>query len=38
MLKYRWSDVENERKSDVGFSTLYNVDTTSMQNYKAILL
>ena len=28
-LKQRWSDVENETKSDVGFSTLHNVDSTS---------
>ena len=28
-LKQRWSDVENETKSDVGFSTLHNVDITS---------
>ena len=27
-LKQRWSDVENESKSHVGFSTLHNVDTT----------
>ena len=26
----RWFDVENETKSDVRFSTLHNVDTTSM--------
>ena len=30
-LKWRWSNVENETKSDVGFSTLHNVDTTSKQ-------
>ena len=24
-----WSDIENETKSDVDFSTVYNVDTTS---------
>ena len=29
-LKWRWSDVENETKSDIGFSTLHNVDTTSV--------
>ena len=27
-LKYRWSEVENETKSDVGFPTLTNVDAT----------
>ena len=27
-LKKRWADVENEAKSDVGFSTLHNVDAT----------
>ena len=26
----RWNNVENETKSDVGFSTLHNVDTTSV--------
>ena len=30
-LKQRWPNVENEAKSDVGFSTLHNVDTTLIQ-------
>ena len=33
-LKWRWSDVENETKSDVGFSTLHNFDTTSVPGVK----
>ena len=30
-------DVENKTKSDVGFSTLYNVDTTSVPNVETTL-
>ena len=30
----RWSDVENETKSDVGFRTLHNIDTTSVSDVK----
>ena len=33
-IEITWSDVENERKSEVGFSTLYNIDTTSVSNIK----
>ena len=31
-LKYCWSNIENEIKSDVRFSTLHNVDITSVYN------
>ena len=31
-LKQGWYDVENETKSDVGFSILHTVDTTSMSD------
>ena len=31
-MDQRWPDVENETKSDVGFSTLHNVDTTSVSD------
>ena len=31
-LKSHWSDIENETKSDVGFSTLHNVDTMSVSD------
>ena len=33
----RINDVENERKSDVGFSTLRNVDTISVSDVEATL-
>ena len=33
----RWSDVENETKSDIGFSTLHNVDTTSVSDVETTL-
>ena len=33
----RWSDVENETKSDVGFLTLHNVDTTSVPDGETTL-
>ena len=36
-LKLRWSDVENETKSDVGFSSLDNVDTTSVSDVQTTL-
>ena len=29
-LKQHWSDIENETKSDVGFSKSHNVDKTSV--------
>ena len=32
-----WSDVENKTKSDVRFSTLHNVDTTSVPNVETTL-
>ena len=37
MLFQRWSDVENETKSDVGFSMLHNVDTTSVSTIETTL-
>ena len=33
-LKYCWSHVENVTKSNVGFSTLHNVDTTSVSKQR----
>ena len=36
-LKQRWSDVENKTRSDIGFSTLHNVDTTSVSDIEATL-
>ena len=36
-LKWRWFDIENETKSDVGFSTLHNVDTTSVSDVETTL-
>ena len=33
-LKYYWSHVENVTKSKVGFSTLHNVDTTSVSKQR----
>ena len=36
-LKYRWSDVENETKSEAGFSAFYNIDTKSMFDVKTTL-
>ena len=36
-LKSRWSEDENDRKSDVGFSTLHNVDTTWMYDVETTL-
>ena len=36
-LKWRWFDVENETKSNVGFSTLHNVDTTSVSDVETTL-
>ena len=36
-LKQRQSDVENETKSDVGFSTLHNVNTKSVSEVKSTL-
>ena len=37
MLKQRWSDVENETKSDAGFSMLHNVDTTPVSDVETTL-
>ena len=34
----RWSDVENETKSDVGFSPFHNVDTTSVSDVETTLI
>ena len=36
-LKWHWSDVENETKSDIGFSTLHNVDTMSVHDVETTL-
>ena len=36
-LFQRWSDVENETKSNVGFSTLDKVDTTSVSDVETTL-
>ena len=34
----RFSDIENETESDVGFSMLYNVDTTSVPDIETTLI
>ena len=37
-LKWGWPDVENETKSDVGISTLHNVDITSVSDAETKLI
>ena len=37
-LKQLWSDIENETKSDFGFSTLHNVDITSVPQVETTLI
>ena len=37
VVDQRWSDVENETKSDVGFSTLHKVDATSVSDVETTL-
>ena len=37
MLKQRWSDVENDTKSEAEFLTMHNVDTTLTSDVETTL-